>query len=521
MIPDEQLCNRLVSLKVGEYSVVGFPVSVKDSCYHRNYFVFNFVFVFDYNGGSLVYETDIRRLGKMFMALEEQSRYLSRLQSYEAMESILQQVYQDINNYSECKIPIDESNTINMKLFPIFPPPPDIKPYDVPISTVDLEPMIDANWDPTMEKIIPYINGVNSIRQISEIADAKYTLVKKCIQHLMHYGCVIIIDVFQFSNIYAPTPYLVNLLRNPEMMKECQSYIYTPYAVFHTRLASHGSISGNTPACSASFTSSPNSIATSVSSVSHMINRDHITSTANIYKLYASLCQDMTVREWYDQNKAYLRYIDIRRFLTFGTIKEIIYRVHEYPIITELREVPSNIDIHAYGMENTHRTAQHVATDSVESSHDMLDPRHHSPQPNMSKDIPTRQTQAHRGAGPAGGSYYSSGTYLSNASSSRNSMSTMPVNIQPQNHSLPRVAHSSLSSSPSVGAGRHSKTDSRELRITVSELISEIIREPRHFDALCTDLRMPRKQLEKILNDNALLIDVPSKKSKPLVIGKK
>lgn len=523
MVPDEQLCNRLVSLKVGEYCAVGYPISIKDSCYKRNYFVFNFVFVFDYNKGSILYESDIRRLGKMFMALEEQSRYLSRLKSYETIESILQQVFQDINNYSECKIPIDESNTINIKLFPIFPPPPDIKPYDVPISTVNLESMTDANWDPTMEKIIPYMNGVNSIRQISELADAKYTLVKKCIQHLMHYGCVIIIDVFQFSNIYASTPYLINLLKNPEMMKECQSYIYTPYAPFHNRVTSHGSTSGSMQPVSASINSSPPSVSTSISSICHMPSRNHYASPVVIYSLYASFRQDMTVREWYNQNKKKMGYIDVRRFITFGVIKEIIYRVHEYPIIMELRKGPSNILVHDYGKKVNNRTNQANVSDPVGLGHELLESQGHSPQHHTSKDMLSRSAQANRMAGQThGGSCFSSGTFISNTSSSRNSMNPIPINnLQHGHNSLPQTNHGSLGSNNSVGgANNKNAIDNPFPQITVSELITEIITEPRHLDALCTDLKMPRKQLEKILQDNATLVNVPSPKTKPFDIGK-
>lgn len=118
-------------------------------------FCLQFCFIFKAQGNTIVYETSIRRLARMFSALEEQSKYLSQRTSFNTIESILQQIYQDVNNYSECKIPVDDSTTINMKLFPIFPPPPNIKAFDVPISTVNLTSMVDDNWDPTMEKSSP------------------------------------------------------------------------------------------------------------------------------------------------------------------------------------------------------------------------------------------------------------------------------------------------------------------------------------------------------------------------------
>lgn len=409
----------------------------------------------------------------MFTALEEQSKYLSQRTSFNTIESILQQIFQDVNNYSECKIPIDESNTINMKLFPIFPPPPDIKSFDVPISTVRLESMIDANWDPTMEKIIPYINGINSIRKIAELADANYYLVKKCIQHLMHYGCIIMIDIFQFSNIYAPTPNLVNLLKNPEMMKECQSYIYHPTTTLRSRFASHGSTSGGP--VSMSINSSPLSTATSSSSTFPIQSVGHMPSPTDIFGLYASLNQRQVVRDWFEENKKLLKFIDIRRFLSFGVIKEIIYRVHSYPIVDPnqvRREHPP-----------LSRSNTGVSGDNQHRFNDIIE-KHHQ---NQQEGGISGTNDAHATRAMPSSSYYSTGTFPSNASS-RNSISTANPN------SLPIGSHNTPSN------GKHQQGVAKFDRVVSLEtMIENVLQEPRHFDAICTDVRMSKTQVEEIL----------------------
>jgi hypothetical protein len=48
---------------------------------------------------------------------------------------------------------LDESNTINIKLFPLYPPPPPVKAWQVPLSTVRLESLMDENWDLTMQRV--------------------------------------------------------------------------------------------------------------------------------------------------------------------------------------------------------------------------------------------------------------------------------------------------------------------------------------------------------------------------------
>ena len=49
----------------------------------------------------------------------------------------------------------DELNTLNLKLFPLYPAPPMIKAWQVPLFTVRYEAFMDENWDLTMQKVSP------------------------------------------------------------------------------------------------------------------------------------------------------------------------------------------------------------------------------------------------------------------------------------------------------------------------------------------------------------------------------
>ncbi|CAN6608550.1 nitrogen permease regulator 2 [Trichomonascus vanleenenianus] len=339
VIPKPQLCNRLVTCRVGQYRIVGFPVHIYGHEYVRNSFIFNFAFIFPADAESTVFEMPIRRLAKMFMALEEQNKFLSQTSSLNTISNIIEQIYQDLNNYSECMIPIDDSNTVDMKLFPLFPPPPELKYYHVPISTVQLEKLMDDNWDPTMEKIVPYINGINSIRQIADLADADYKLTCQCIQHLIHYRCIIVVDLFQFSNIYAPTADISLFLTDPMMFRECQAYVYTPPEPKHAGFPS----SVNT----SSFSSS-SSISTTRSAIAA-----GAPSQTTLFYLYKTLNQGQTVREWYMTNRKLFRGIDVRRFLSFGVIKGLIYRVYCYPIFD------STVEHHHHHHHHHHHQQHH------------------------------------------------------------------------------------------------------------------------------------------------------------------
>lgn len=390
IIPKPQLCNKLVSFKINEFRVLGYPVNIEGSRYSRNSFNFNFGFVFPYNSDTTPYESAIRRMGKMFRALEEQSFLLSRLDKDHAffnqkaddirtnetdytpghqkiqkfsllsIESLIHQIYQDLNNYSECCIPIDSANSVDIKLFPILPPPVNLKAYQVPLLTVKLNLLMDVNWDPTMVKILPYINGLNSVKKISELADADYLLTKNCIQHLMHYQCISMVDIFQFKNIYAPTNCIGNFLKTTGMAEECQAYIIsanfenlthslpavssTPDTPHSTRSGPFNYASINPKVISAvgnaiSETSSPltkSIVASSIgdkSTIRDLQREVKVPSKATLFYLYRLLNQGQTIKEWYIQYHKTLKNIDIRRFITFGIVRGIIYRVNLYPII--------------------------------------------------------------------------------------------------------------------------------------------------------------------------------------------
>ncbi|SSD59920.1 related to Nitrogen permease regulator 2 [Saccharomycodes ludwigii] len=435
VIPKPQLCNKLLTFKYGNYRIVGYPVNVKAPYYARNSFNFNFVYVFPYDCATTPYEPSIERLGKMFSVLEEQSQILSKAEmdpvyfqvksnkikglddintqdksspdvcsntTNEKYNDIINEIlggspqlcipdfltklYQDLNNYSECLIPIDPGNSIDIKLFPLLAPPTaSVSVEDVPITTVNLTKLIDANWDPTMLKIVPYINGVNSIAKIAKISDSDVNLVIECVNHLIYYNCVLILDIFQFSNIYAPTSDISKFLTNPLLANECQKYIITRNTEFLSldfnkkssfsqqkptmrTLHSSSTINSNTkkrlPSISSSSSNFDNKLSTSSlsstfsknrNSLDFSVTRDDSNNTillptkSCIFDLYRSLSQGKLLKDWYRENIQTLKSnnIDIRRFIVFGITRGLIYRCYSYPLLKNSVELFNVININS------------------------------------------------------------------------------------------------------------------------------------------------------------------------------
>lgn len=150
---------------------------------------------------------------------------------------------------------------------------------------------MDVTWDLTMQKIVPYIDGINSVKRIAELADCDFTLTKKAISHLLYYGCLTLVDIFTFGAIYSVTADIASLLADPEMQDECVNYIRT--------------------------TSDSSDL-----------------SFPSIFALYCSLSQGIPLKKWCMENFVKLKGIDVRRFIGFGVVKGLVYRVQKYPVAT-------------------------------------------------------------------------------------------------------------------------------------------------------------------------------------------
>ena len=449
IIPKPQLCHRLLTFKYGDYRIVSYPVTVNSPIYARNFFSFNFVFVFPYECATCPYEPSIKRLGKMFMLLEEQIQILSRAaedpiyfktqgtsgnsdgkegkaaglvavagESWASgvtsigagvapaynnfsIEDLLRRIFQDLNNYSECLIPITKGNTVDIKIFPLLRPPTSIQLSieDVPVSLVDLNKIVDLNWDPTMISILPFIDGLNCISNISKLSDSDPNLVIECIKHLIYYNCVIITDIFKFTNIYTPTSLIHNFLTDPKLSYDCQNYVTAPsdsslnWLPFRASSSRAGSESqtgrlrfkglhkksssmvsskstptsirsgSNTSAGSDDTVSSETTSSTMNSGYVHdrkasegsvssdgyfasVVRTRYLPLRSTLFDLYRSLNYGMDLKCWYEKHFEVIQSnnIDVRRFIRFGLINKIIYRVHSYPVLLDSNEIMTGLD---------------------------------------------------------------------------------------------------------------------------------------------------------------------------------
>ncbi|CAJ2499671.1 Uu.00g025240.m01.CDS01 [Anthostomella pinea] len=364
IIPRKAFFNRFMTVNSpdGKYSILGFPVSIPSEQYHRNEFIFNFGLVVEADVDQIPYERLVRRLAVTFAEMERQNGYLSADGGVDEdgrrpIESLLEIVKEDLNNYGECMIPVDEANTLNMKLFPYHPPPPPVHGWHVPVPKMKLGDIVDPTWDLTLQKIIPHIDGVNDVRRIAWLADVSLPLTRCALQHLLYYDTVLLLDMFFFGSCYAPRPGVHDFIANrDELVDECAGYVCVvgnkPGGPGDSGCGSGGGGQDGTGShdvrgrsAVADDDGNSNSKREATSTTAAAAGRvggagGGGTGTAvtkyQLIKLMTTFCVGRSVMEWIklhqDAGFDVLRYIDVRRLVQFGVIKGLLYRVHKYVV---------------------------------------------------------------------------------------------------------------------------------------------------------------------------------------------
>ena len=82
-------------------------------------------------------------------------------------------------------VDVDDANTVDIKLFPTRVDPPPVFDYQVPVLTIDFTGAVDKHWDMTIRRIVPFMDGIHSVKMIAHLADVHIEFVRMGVQHLM------------------------------------------------------------------------------------------------------------------------------------------------------------------------------------------------------------------------------------------------------------------------------------------------------------------------------------------------
>ncbi|EQC27174.1 hypothetical protein SDRG_14977 [Saprolegnia diclina VS20] len=290
IIIDKALCGKIITVCPQDIKIVGYPVCIEDDKYHRNALLFNIGFVFQRSMDSTPYKPILRKLGSLMESMEKENGFLSREASKATLATILPAILHDLTHFSECTIPIDTANIINLKLFPKLSTPPNVHDHEVPVAIRNLKTLLQnsAEWDLALQKIVPYIDGVNYVKRIAVIAEVELSIVKNCMRQLMYYGCITMIDIFLHSNIYATTDKISSLVEDVNLQRACVAYVAK--------------------------------------------DEDTPPLFPTVFSIYCALQPSVPVSQLWNTYQKSLVHIDVRRLVTFGLIHGFLRRIHRYPI---------------------------------------------------------------------------------------------------------------------------------------------------------------------------------------------
>ncbi|BGP46264.1 Nitrogen permease regulator 2 [Rhodotorula kratochvilovae] len=305
VIPKPELCGHLITKATRTNKILGFPIRIVDeekyhgskAVYNRNAFIFNVCFVFERDAELSVYEPVARKTGRTLCAMEEQFSLLSSPPPAFSMANLLEQLYLDLNAYFETSIPLIDT-TLDLVLYPFYANPPEVRIWEVPIAVTDLEQMKSYSWDVTLYKLCSFINGVNHVKRIAELAEVDLFLARQCIQHLVYYNAVIMVDLFQFSNSYAVLPDIADAAQYGEdddesgidLRTECENYV-------------RDGTRDSTPV-----------------------------PFATLLSFYSRLKPGYPLHAWMDDLGLDALPLDVRRMVQFGVIKGFLRRAHACPV---------------------------------------------------------------------------------------------------------------------------------------------------------------------------------------------
>ncbi|XP_031573687.1 GATOR complex protein NPRL2-like [Actinia tenebrosa] len=306
IIPKPELQSKVITVNALNYKFVGCPVSIENAKYSRNALLFNVCFVFGSTSDTISYEGVVKKLANYLTTLELEDGFLSNEESKETLPEILWSIRTKLNEVGKCTITIDEANTIHLKPDLTSKEPCPVNDHDVPIFTWYQGAWSLSEWDISTQQIMPYIDGFNHVLRIANEADMDPSLVRECIQNMVYYNVVKLIPIFQYSNVYIPTPEMNKLVTEKKLQDECITYSPKKGAVLPTFY--------------------------------------------DVFKLYCGLSPGVTVRDLCARfNPGSLR-IDERRLIQFGVMRGLIRRLHKYPVLLTKPQHDRSLRSHSRGM---------------------------------------------------------------------------------------------------------------------------------------------------------------------------
>ncbi|RWS25154.1 nitrogen permease regulator 2-like protein [Leptotrombidium deliense] len=291
LIPKPELQGRLITVNACNMKIIGFPCGIDHQKYSRNRLLFNLCFVFEPTMRTVQYEPIVKKLANYLVHLELECGFIFNESTKAKLPELMTSIKHQLNETRSCILPVK---------------PDQVEDYDVPMFSTKESSIIPSQWDLTTQQVLPFIDGFRHVSKIAAEADVEVSLVKACIQNMIYYGIITLIPIFQYANIYLPTPKMVQLVENIELQEECLQYV--------------------------------------------ALHEAHPPSFRQVFTIYCSMAPGVRFSELYTKFDPSKLGINDRKLIVFGITKGLIRRLEPYPVFPALdpASIPNHRGVYRY-----------------------------------------------------------------------------------------------------------------------------------------------------------------------------
>ncbi|CAJ0566160.1 unnamed protein product, partial [Mesorhabditis spiculigera] len=348
-IPKDELVNRQVRVGIHangrKYKVMGYPVALKkedkitsppktkyglriatwNKCevpkesieiYKRGKYRFCICFVVPHEieatENDFVYEPVIEKLTEYIVGLEQERHWLSGRKSDEALQRLFEYTLISLNTTGAVCYQVTDHCCIYLKLSPLQMghEPPEVYPHTVPIPQLEMWRWRrnKTRMDIVAQMIIPKIDGLRCVKEISIMTGLDVDLVIRCIRNLCYYEAVALVPFFLYSNNYVATEKLHNFFNDPDAIKECPDFVRRRVKgrrKRHPKLLARPTFH-------------------------------------DVFRLYLNLKIGQRLSEFVIVNEPKTKMVDVRRFIQFGMVRGFLRKLSIYPLVMpEYKHIPA------------------------------------------------------------------------------------------------------------------------------------------------------------------------------------
>lgn len=309
IIPKPSMFRHSFSLSINALNckVLMFPVGIDHNSYERGRFTFDMSFIVDMTSSAeTMYEPIVQKCAEYLIELEMEYNFLTNKKYQSQVMEVMEKMFIDLSTRGESVIEVDLKDdkivTLYFKLCPLYRgcEPPEIEENMVPmfIREVELTDRLIEKMDVLSQKIIPRIDGINTVREIALDLELGSSLVARCIRNLHFYECVSLVPMFLYYNTYVATERVHDFYKNQKEIDECLDFVK-----IQTVYAEDGSeIPMPTPEFS------------------------------DVFRLYLSMKCGLTIGEWVEAENPRSMGIDEHRLVQFGMHHQFLRKLSCYPL---------------------------------------------------------------------------------------------------------------------------------------------------------------------------------------------